>query len=187
MKTGCTWYVGVTGSGKTWLAWAELSADIALDGRPALILDAQADPKFSGIPEAPTVDAAIRRVWGDGLHARIIPRTLDDARRLAAAAHAGGRCHVLIDEAAFWMRANSVPEELGRGMRAHRHSQTTWRFTTQHLADIPPLALQCASRMEVFRCSSPSVLERLSREYGLDAAKVQALGRGDHLTWSAGL
>lgn len=177
--SGVFWYVGVTLSGKTYLAYNHLKLDVQSSARPALVVDGTASRLLSRVPSVPSVRGALDALYRRGFHARIVPRESDDVVRLMSAATAAGRCgspvHVLIDEAAYWMKGQHIPEALARALRTHQHSGLTIRLTTQHLGDIPPVALQCTTRMYVFRCTSERAVRRLKDEYSLDPARVRSL------------
>ena len=187
MKAGVWWYVGVTMAGKTTIAAHHLMKDVTQNGRPALVIDSQGSSILEPLaPLVATVEEAVRRLWMLKRHVRFLPSSLSDVERLFSAARAGGRINVLVDEASYWMDSRSITEPIARALRTHQHSELVIRLTTQHLADIARLAVQCSSGLYAFRCTSAGVLDRLRDEFGMDPAAVETLPQGSYLTWSGG-
>lgn len=184
----CAWYVGCPGSGKTTLAASHLARLTAATGRPALVIDSGAVDQLAHVPRAASVPAAIEAVWRERRHAAITPTDADQVEQLARAVLAGRNVNVLVDEAAFWLSSSrGRGSELLRLLRAWRHARASVLLTTQHLSgDVPQAALSCAPVLFVFRCTSPAVLDRLEREYGVDRRRVSSLGRGRFLRIESG-
>lgn len=185
--TGVRWYVGVPRAGKTTLA-AQHAAELSrLTGWPVLVIDSAGAAQLGGVPRARNLADAIEHVWQRRTHAAFTP---DDAAEVDAAARAvlaAGRVVLLVDEAAFWINSRNANGPLLRIMRAHRHAKVWALLTTQHLsADVPQSALSCAPELYVFRCTSPAVLDRLEREYGLERNRVANLGIGRYLRVETG-
>lgn len=188
LGTGCAWYVGVPGAGKTTLALAHLARDAAANGWPCLVLDSSDVAQLAHVPHVASLAQLEAAVWKRGEHAAYVPRDAGEVEHVAARALELRQVNLLVDEAAFWISSSKGRDgNLLRLMRAHRHAQVRLYLTTQHLsADVPQAALSCAPELFVFRCSSNVVLDRLEREYGMDRATVAALPRGRYLRHVAG-
>lgn len=174
---GVTWIVGCPQSGKTTLARSEAARLSALRRAPVLILDAQSVHNLSDVPKA-TVDEAISACWREPRgNARVVPSSIDDVDRMARAVRHGQRVVLLVDEAHFWLSAQSgASHELLKVMRATQHAKADVLLTTQHLTgDVPQAALSCTSRLCVFRCQAPRVLQTLEREFDLPRDLVSTL------------
>lgn len=182
------WYIGCPGAGKTTLAAHHLAHLTIETKRPALVIDSGNVAQLAHVPRAASVADAIGRVWRRGEHAALTPRNADDVEALARAVMAGRDVNLLVDEAAFWMTANKGRDSaLLRLLRAWRHARASVLLTTQHLTgDVSQAALSCAPVLFVFRCTSPTVLDRLEREYGLDRNRVATLARGKYLRVESG-
>jgi hypothetical protein len=184
--TGVRWYVGIPGSGKTYLALAHLRELIESNGWPALVIDTAGVSNFASIPHARNVREALSWVWGAGNHAAIVPSDAMQVEQLVGACQGAGRVNLLVDEAAYWLSARSSGTGLLRLMRAHRHARANVLLTTQHLTgDVPQEALSCAPRLYVFRCTAPAVLKRLTEE-GIDADRVSKLPAREYVEHFAG-
>lgn len=171
------WYVGAPGTGKTYLALQHLAAIPA----PHLLIDSQGciGAEWSRFRVA-SVRAAVVAVWGDRVGTALYtPDGLDDVEALCRAAGAAGGA-VLIDEAAFWCRGQWCPPAISRLLRAHRHAGAHVLLTTQHIGDISPDAVNCATELYVFRQHSPRALKRLESEYGLDPEELRGLAVGEY-------
>jgi ABC-type taurine transport system ATPase subunit len=134
------------------------------------------------------VSEAVERVWTHRRHARLVPRDREDVEAVARAVIAGRDCNLLVDEAAFWVSAHKGRDSaLLRLLRAWRHARASVLLTTQHLTgDVSQSALSCAPVLFVFRCTSPAVLDRLERDFGVDRRRVAALPRGRFLRVESG-
>lgn len=187
-STGCAWYVGVPGAGKTTLACSHLARDSRANGWPCLVLDSSDVAQLAHVPHVRSVAELERAVWQLGEHAAYIPQNGDDVERVAARALELRQVNLLVDEAAFWLSSHKGRDgSLLRLMRAHRHAQVRLYLTTQHLsADVPQAALSCAPELYVFRCTANVVLDRLEREYGMDRSLIANLPRGQYVRHVSG-
>lgn len=174
---GVAWIVGCPQSGKTTLARWEASRLSRERGWPVLVIDAASVHNLADVPSA-TVDEAISALWKEPRgSARIAPRSLEEVDRACRAVRAGKRVVLLVDEAHYFLSAQSgVSSELLRLMRATQHAQAEVLLTTHHLTgDVPQSALSCTSRLLVFRCTSPRVLRVLETEFGFPRQEVREL------------
>lgn len=191
-------FVGVPGCGKTSLALARSFDASRHSGFPILVIDSQdtvhekdADGKFageiSGFEKAPTVPAAISRLWGAGLHTRFVPPRgesgTEAVNKLCAAVRAAGRAVLLIDEVAFWATAHGTPEELEFLLRVWRHSGAKIYMTTQYPGDVAPIVMTCVGRVFAFRCSTLAALDRLERTFLMDPDEIRNLPKFSFREW----
>lgn len=180
LTSSVAWYVGIPGAGKTTLAAHHLAEKCRANGNPCLIVDSGGVAQLAAVQHAPSATAAMKLVWQKRQHAAFVPRDAAEVEAVAASVLEFGRVNVLIDEAAFWLSSRKgLDSNILRLLRAHRHARAHVLLTTQHLsADVPQAALSCAPTLWVFRCTSPAVLDRLEKAFGLDRALVSKLERG---------
>lgn len=172
------WYVGIPGSGKTFLAYAHAREDARLNGYPILVINSAETADFGDLPRAGSVSDCIRTVWGKRSHTQYIPRDIEEVDSLVRAGLHPGKINLLIDETHFWVtaRGTSTQSPLVKLCRAYRHGKTSVYFTTQHFSgDIPSEMVSCAPEFYVFRSTAPAVLERLERWHGIAPDGVKAL------------
>lgn len=176
-STGTSWYIGCPASGKTTLARAHAIRAAKRNGWPVLVIDTEGVAQLAGIPRVRTVLHAIRRVFVERKSASFMPNDAAEVSALLERARRPGRVNLLVDEAHVWLSARSaVTDPLLRLMRAHRHAKVNLFLTTQHLSgDIPQAALACSPVLHVFRCTSPSTLDRLEKCFSLPRERVRAL------------
>lgn len=186
--TGVRWYVGVPASGKTTLAAAQAAELVAATGWPVLAIDSAGVAQLGQVPHVTSVEAVLDHAWTRRQHVAFIPRDEDQVTEIVQAVLARGRVILLVDEAAFWIDARKGSgSPLLRLMRAHRHARVFLLLTTQHFSgDVSQQALSCAPTLYVFRCTSPAVLDRLEREYGLDRRAIANLGQGQFIKVESG-
>ncbi len=169
--------IGCPGSGKTTKARELAVAEVARTGFPLLVIDSARVDQFKDLVHTKTVRETIERVWGQGLHTAFTPEAPEDFDRLAAAARAGKRCIILIDELKNVLpsvRSMSLPFQLA--MRLWRHSEIEGFFaTTQSYADAARPLRAVVSKWIVFRMTAPQDLEALRQDLGLDPAEIAAL------------
>lgn len=171
------WYVGIPGSGKTFLAFQHAKEDSVITKRPILVINSAKTRDFD-LPMVNGPAEAIRMIWQQKKSCQIYPEDIDDVEVLVRPALEVGRIHLVIDEVHYWIKARSVTADspLTRLSRAYRHADTAVYLTTQHFSgDIPSEMVSCAPEFYVFRCTAPAVLDRLEREHGLDRAIVRQL------------
>lgn len=174
----CAWYVGCPAAGKTYLALEHVREDYRATGRPVLLVDSTEAANFDGVRRAQSAeDALIALYTGDAAEIAWTPREPEEVEALARALRAGGRLHVLVDEAAFWLSSSR-----GRGgallrlLRAYRHAELSLHLTTQHLSgDVPQEALSCAPILYVFRTTSGPALKVLEERYGQSPMEIETL------------
>lgn len=178
-----TWYVGVPGSGKTTAAVAGLARDCQENRRPAIVVDDARVEQFADWERARSLPELLDLVCRRGCSLAWSPAEPGEVEDLARELQRRGNVNLLVDEAATWLSSSrGRGGELLKLMRRHRHAGVAVHLTTQHLSgDVPQEALSCAPRLLVFRCTSPAVLDRLEREYGLDRGLVAGLPRWEYL------
>jgi hypothetical protein len=174
---GVRWIVGCPQSGKTtlarWLA-GELSR---ARGVPVLVIDPAKVWNLADQREY-EIEEAVGALWKEPrASARIVPRGLADVDRMCRAIRAGKDVVLLVDEAHFWLSAQSGSSpQLVALMRATQHARADLILTTHHLTgDVPQSALSCTTEIYAFRNVAPRVLECLDRSFGLPADRVRAL------------
>ena len=180
-KTLITWYVGCTGSGKTTLALQDLQEDIKKNKHPALVIDSQGVKLLSGIRHARSWQETARIVWKKKKNCAFIPTDKEQVSNLFAVAREIGFTNCLLDEGGFWMSSRSIERSVELALRTHLHTDLNLRITTQNIADLAPIALQCTSRIKTFRCTSPRTLKRLSEEFGYKPEEIEKLERGQFI------
>ena len=177
------WIVGCPQSGKTTLARVLAARRRAERGVPVLVLDSALVHNFTDVP-LHTIEEARHALWREPRGScRIAPSSLDDVDRMCRAVQAGKDCIVLVDEAHFWLSAQSgVSSELTKLMRATQHARVDLYLTTQHLTgDVPQTALSCTSDLYVFRCTAPRVLQTLEREFSIPRETAGSLPQWSYI------
>ena len=184
------WYVGVTGSGKTTRALQDTAEDIHTTKWPALVINSQGIRLLSSIHHEKTWQNTARRVWGKRLNCAFIPKNAEEVGALFTVARQLGSVVILLDEAAFFMSSRNIPKPMELAFRTHFHhgqgKGSIIRCTTQHLADLAPVAIQCTTSIKTFRCTSARILERLKQEFAYDPAAVENLERGQFIEKTSG-
>lgn len=182
------WYIGIPGAGKTTLAAHHLAQLTRTTRRPAIVIDSGGVAQLAHVPRAASVREVVSSAWRDREHCAFTPKTAEEVDAIARAVMAGKDVNLLVDEAGFWIGANKGRDSaLVRLLRAWRHARSSVLLTTQHLTgDVSQAALSCAPVLFVFRCTSPTVLDRLEREYALSRQRVASLDRGKYLRVESG-
>lgn len=187
-----SWVVGIPQSGKTTLAVARAIARARERRVPLLAVDPARVAQIRGFDRAGSAAQALEALYAPRSSTEpfvaYTPSGVEDLDALMSGARAGKDLVVLVDEAHYFLSAQSGSSaELVHCMREAQHSRTDLFLTTQHLSgDIPQSALSCTSRLHVFRCSAPRVLQLLEREFGLPRARVARLERFRFLTATIG-
>jgi len=179
-KPYCAWYVCCPAAGKTYLALQNVRADQAATGRPVLLVDSTEAGNFDDVRRATSAeDALIALYTGDAREIAWTPHEPEEVDALARALRAGGRLHVLIDEAAFWLSSSRARGgALLRLLRAFRHCELSVHLTTQHLSgDVPQEALSCAPALYVFRTTSGPALQVLKDRYSQNPQEIETLAQ----------
>lgn len=185
----CAWYVGCPKAGKTHLALEHVRADAAQTGRPVLLVDSTEADNFDGVARATSAEDALIALYTHELaQVAWTPGEPEEVDALARALRAGGRLHVLIDEAAFWLSsARGRGGPLLRLLRAHRHAEVSVHLTTQHLSgDVPAEALSCAPTLYVFRTTSGPALDILEKRYRQNPQQIETLPQRQFVTIRTG-
>lgn len=174
-------YIGTTGSGKTTRAFADISQAIKDNGNPGLIINSQGVAPLAGVTHYDTWQEVARAVWNDKKrkNAAFIPSHSREVENIFHLARTLKNVNILFDEAAFFVSARHVPKPIELAFRTHLHTGLNIYGTSQHASDLSPLVYQTLTGLYVFRCTSPRVLERINKEYGIDIEKVKNLARGE--------
>ena len=172
-------YIGTTGSGKSTRAFADIAQDVKENGFPALIIDSQGVAPLAGVTHFDTWQETAKAVWKNKKNAAFIPSQLEEVKSIFHVARTLKNVNILLDEAAFWINAKHVARPIELAFRTHLHTGLVIRGTSQHASDLSPLVYQTLTGLYVFRCTSPRVLDRLQKEYGIDREKIQNLPRGE--------
>lgn len=172
--SGCFWYLGCKGAGKTTRAYRELAEEVAASGRPALILDMQDRMgDVADVARQESVEGVLRELYVYERHVMINPTT-EDARALLRAVLESGDVAVMVDEAGSLCDGRAIAEELDLLMRNTRKG-VSLRLTSQRLGDLHQNAFATADRILVYRLQASADLDRAERAFGLDRARVAAL------------
>jgi hypothetical protein len=186
--SGVSCYFGVTTSGKTTLALAHLKAEIARDGRPALILDCMPARNLKQYPHERSVDAVIERLYAEGGHAVYTPRSEEELSKLLGAVHAagiaGGPIHVLWDEASLHMSPQHVADEIAQALRGWQHSDNSFLIVTQRPADLNGVVFTTMPEVFCFRLERGADLKRVQDELTLNPAIIGQLNQGQFEVYS---
>lgn len=185
-RLGCYWYVGKTQSGKTKKAFTDLNDDILGTGWPSLIIDPMPAWNFAGLPHEPTVEAALKKLYGEKTHAIYTPTRDVDVERLMNAVWTVGHVHILWDECSFQMSWRKISPATTRALRGWAHRKLTFRLVTQSPGDIHGDAYKCDPEVYAFRTERVACLERLAAEFGFDPEELKALEQGDFRTKKRG-
>lgn len=185
---GVSFYVGMTKTGKTYLALEHLKAAVASNGNPALILDMMGAENFKSDPHEANVDAVLQKLYGNPRrHATYRPRGEEEADQLfrAIADEGPGAVNVLVDEI-YWVPCNSrkISAAFSRALRGWRHpplGETVFFLTSQRPGDLHGDGYAARDRMYVFRPSEGRDVDRLERDFGLDRAKMLALKQREYI------
>lgn len=168
---------GCPGSGKTYLADQLARAEVDRTGYPLLVIDSARVDKFNAMHHAASVRETIERVWGEGLHTAYTPESPEDFDRIAAAARAGKRVVILIDEL-----KNVLPSSRSMSLafqlmvRLWRHAEIPAIYaTTQSYADAARPLRAVVSEWIFFRMTAPADLEAIGKDFIADPAEIAAL------------
>jgi hypothetical protein len=168
------WYVGRTRTGKTYRALNDLSAMVAADKLPALVVDSCAAENFQTWEHVAS-NQILSRLFRERRHACWTPRDPKEFDAVMRGVEAGQDIHLLIDESSTWLKVQSGCETLLRIIRTARHGNFTVQLTTQYFSgDIPNAALEVEARFHVFCCRAPPALERF-RKLGLPDDVLQSI------------
>jgi len=188
-RGGTVWYVGISRSGKTSLALADLWDDVRETGFPWIILDLARAENFGMWDHLPSRAALFRRVFSEGRGGIYTPEEGEDTDLTFAMLHAGGGVHVLIDEAYWICSVNRITVNLSRCLRDYAHAGggigNTYRLTTQHVGDIHRDAFAALTEWRVFRCIYDNHLDKL-RTYGFNPDEIRALPQYAHVSQRPG-
>jgi len=169
-----SFYVGSTGTGKTYLAFQHFRARLAATRVCGIIIDGMGERRNISACRAaytvPHVTGALEALYRANRHVVWMPKSLDEVElfceKAVACAQEGHPIIVFFDETSPWMSSHRQPENLMLLLRSHYHTHLEVMMTTQYLArDFPPLALNCVQNAYIFRNTSPQALERISQTF----------------------
>jgi hypothetical protein len=181
---GVSFYVGMTGTGKTYLALEHLKAAVAENGNPSLILDMVGAKNFKTFPHEATVDAVLQKLYGNPrTHAIYRPRSEAELNQIFNAVGAEddgpGAVNVLVDEI-FWVPCNGhkILTSFSKAIRGWRHpwlGESIFFLTSQRPGDLHGDGYAARDRMYVFRPSEGRDVDRLEKDFGIPREKMLAL------------
>lgn len=191
---GVSFYVGMTGTGKTHLALEHLRAAVAENGNPALILDLIHAKNLRDLPHEPTVDAVLEKLYGKPRrHATYCPRTEEEMGQIfrAISDDYTGAVNVLVDEI-YWVPCNArkILTDFSMALRGWRHGLLgeNWFFlTSQRPGDLNGDGYATRSRMYVFRPGEGRDVDRLERDFGVPRDRMLALKAREFILVSSGI
>lgn len=179
---GVSFYVGMTRTGKTYLALEHLKAAVAENGNPALILDMIGAENFRTDPHEATVDAVLAKLYGTPrTHATFRPRSEAEVDQIfrAIADDGTGGVNVLVDEI-YWVPCNArkISPDFSKALRGWRHhalGPNLFFLTSQRPGDLHGDGYAARDRLYVFRPAEGRDVERLEKDFGLEREKLLAL------------
>jgi hypothetical protein len=137
-QAGCFYYFGITGYGKTWLAYHHLRQFVEQDARPALILDCMPDRyNLKSLDHVSDPDALFRRVYGEKRHGCYTPRSADEITYIVNGVRAGRRIHFFWDEPAVHFAKRDLPVDIGAFIRGWRQEDDELGHTVQVVSQRP--------------------------------------------------
>ena len=169
-----SFYVGSTGTGKTYLALQHWIKRLHVTRYPGIIIDGMGERRnISDLRARLTVrdcNSALAALFREHRHVVWMPKSLDEVElfceKAVACAQEGHPIIIFMDETSPWMSSHRQPENLMLLLRSHYHTRIECLMTTQYLArDFPPLALNCVQNAYIFRNTSPQALERISQTF----------------------
>ena len=185
--SGVSFYVGMTGTGKTYLAEQHLRAAVSENGNPALILDMIGAENFRAFPHERTVDDVLVKLYGKPrTHATYRPRSEEETAQIFRAiggetgtAGALGGVNVLVDEI-FWVpcKPQKIAPDFSKAIRGWRHGDlgpSVFLLTSQRPGDLHGDGYAARSRMYVFRPSEGRDVDRIEKDFGVPREKLLAL------------
>jgi hypothetical protein len=190
---GVSFYVGMTGTGKTYLALQHLREAVAENGFPALILDLVRAKNLRDLPHEPSVDAVLDKLYGSPrTHATFTPteEQTDQLMRAISDDLAGG-VNVLVDEI-YWVPCNArkISTDFSKALRSWRHpalGENRFFLTSQRPGDLHGDGYAARSRMYVFRPSEGRDVDRLERDFGIPREEMLALKAREFKLVSSGI
>jgi hypothetical protein len=190
---GVSFYVGMTGTGKTHLALRHLREAVAENGFPALILDLVRAKNLRDLPHEPTVDAVLAKLYGaPRTHATFTGEEaqLDQIFRAISDDFTGG-VNVLVDEI-YWVPCNArkISTDFSKALRSWRHpalGENRFFLTSQRPGDLHGDGYAARSRMYVFRPSEGRDVDRLERDFGIPRDEMLALKAREFKLVSSGI
>lgn len=187
--SGVYGYFGVTTSGKTTLALEHLRLDVALDGRPSLILDCMPAKNLRALPHCGSRLEAVALLYRRGTHAVYTPEGEEDLAALFGTIHYAGAkeglpIHVLWDEAALAQSPQHLDDRIRQALLGWQHNDCTFRLVSQRPGDLHGTFYACIPEVYCFRTEREKCLDRVRDELSLDPAVIAALPQGKYETYS---
>lgn len=191
---GVFFYLGMTGSGKTYKALQDLRSDVDATGWPTLILDLMPSSTFLNLPHEVDVDRVLEKLYDPRKISGAVytPRRDDysDFDAIMRALQASGRVHVLVDEC-FWVASwRRIRLEFSKALRAWRHAGgvgLTWRVTTQRPGDLHADMRAVSPTVYAFATDGSADLRRLEQDYSFPPGVLKSLKRGEFCTYGSAL
>lgn len=179
---GVTFYVGMTKTGKTYLALEHLKAAVIENGNPALVLDMIGAENFQDVPHEKTVDDVLAKIYGNPrTHATFKPRSEEETAALmrAISDEFTGGVNVLVDEI-YWVpcKAHKILPDFSLALRSWRHHRcgpNVFFLTSQRPGDLHGDGYAARHAMYVFRPSEGRDVDRLVKDFSLPKEEMLAL------------
>lgn len=188
MHEGVSFYVGMTKTGKTYLALKHLKEAIVENGNPGLIVKMVNTSTLDGLPVEKSLDDVLVRLYGS-------PRTsavykpkgeAETAELMRAISHDDlGGVNVLVDEI-YWVPCNGrkIDEDFSkalRGWRQHALGNNVFFLTSQRPGDLHGDGYTARSALYVFRPAEGSDVDRLQKDFGLERERMLALKQREYI------
>jgi hypothetical protein len=155
-------------------------------GWPMIVVDPALVDTWRDLPHERSIRPVIERAWRLRSHVAWETSDPESLDRLARAARLAGEAIIVIDELRPFASSSAVGTELVILARQHRHSGVHLLMGTQCIADVRTDLLAAVGVLWHGRITAPRLLDFLHREYGLDPAELQKLGRGEFVRTALG-
>lgn len=182
MHEGVSFYVGMTKTGKTYLALDHLREAIIENGNPGLIVKMVNTSTLEGLPCEKSLDDVLAKLYGNPrTNAVYKPKSEDETEALMRAISADdtGGVNVLVDEI-YWVPCNGrkIATEFSkalRGWRQHKLGNNVFFLTSQRPGDLHGDGYTARTALYVFRPAEGSDVDRLQKDFGLERERMLAL------------
>ena len=193
--SGVHFVIGITGSGKTTYVVDEVIPKLVTEtGYPILCIDSEGagealiDGKpnpLTKIPQRPYAES-IKAVARDRMHSRFHPENEEQVDAAVHVLHQKRDGAILfIDEFAYWGNHNRILPAIERLLRAHRAARIHLVATSQYVADVAPLALQCTTEATFFKVTGERAKQNIEQRFaGISGDEIEKLKRFERREWS---